>query len=236
MPKRNYTTSIKKHGAWMARKKRRLVRSSKRRPSTSSVKKICQKIIDKNTEFKRYVRDLAPTALNNITTGQILFQGPQLPQGSDALDRDGDEVMLRKLRFNILTKTTTKPNRVRFILVRYSQPPATLDLSTVLLNTTAQNVMLSPWIKNGDIRYQIVYNKIHRLGTMGVMDSEIKYQQFKIDVKFNKAGDKLHYNGPVTQNPDKNCYVLYAVCDLAFTPTTGLNEIQMYTEAVFTDM
>lgn len=236
MPKRSYTTSVRKHGAWMARKKRRIIRSSKRRPTTSSVKKICQKIIDKNTEFKRYLRLLPTTALSNVTNGQILFQGPPLPQGDGAMDREGLEVKLRKLRFKAVIKSIGAPNRVRLILVKYSQTVgAAGNLSDVLVNVSAQNVMISPWLKNGPVKYQIVYNRIHQLGTKGVMDGEYKYQNIEFDVKFRKEGETLHYDDGTTSNPDKNCFFLYAVCDLALaSPNT--NEINLYSEAVFTDM
>ncbi len=217
-------------------KKRRLVRSSKRRTTTSSVKRICQKIIDKNTEFKRYVRLLPTTALNNITNGQILFQGPPIAQGDDTDMRQGDEVKLRKLRFKMVIKSVGASNRVRLVLVKYPQTSGIAgNLGDCLLNVSAQNVMISPWLKNGDIKYQILYNKIHKLNTMAATGGTYKYQNIEFDVKFKREGETLHYNGPATANPDKNCFILYAVLDQALaTPNT--NEINCYSECVYTDI
>ncbi len=210
-------------------------RSYNKSKSDKKTRKICQEVIDSNTEFKRYVRDLPATALSNITNGQILFQGPPIPQGDDAISRDGNEVKLRKIKFKMLVKSVGASNRVRLILVKYPQPPATLDLSTVLINVTAQNVMISPWVKNGEFRYQILYNRIHNLGTKTVMDGTYKYQDITIECRFKKSGETLHYKDAVTANPDKNAFVLYAVSDQALaSPNT--NELSMYTECVYTDV
>ncbi len=235
MPKRNYTVS-EKIKSFDRRYKRRRVTKSKRRPTTSSVKKICQKIIDKNTEFKRYVRLLPATAVTNITNGQILFQGPPIAQGDDTDMRNGDEVQLRKLRFKMVIKSVGASNRLRLVLVKYPQTAGIAgNLGDVLENVTAQNVMISPWLKNGDIKYQILYNKIHNLGTKTVMDGTYKYQNIEFDVKFKKEGESLHFNGPATANPDKNCFILYAVADQAL-PSPNTNEISCYTTGVYTDL
>lgn len=218
-----------------ARAKRARHRASKK-TSTSQVKKICQKIIDKNTEFKRYVRLLPATALTNITNGQILFQGPQIAQGDDNDMRNGDEVKLRKLRFRMVIKSVGASNRVRLVLVKYPQNSGIAGtLADCLLNVTAQNVMISPWLKNGDIKYQILYNRIHNLGTKTVMDGTYKYQNIHFDVKFKREGETVHYNGPATANPDKNCFILYAVADQAL-PLPNQNVIQCYSTCVYTDM
>lgn len=216
---------------------RKVLRYSKAiKTSKSKIVQICQKVIDKNTEFKRYVRVSPVVALTNITDGQLLFQGPQLAQGDSALEREGNEVMLRKLRFNVMFKSIGASNRVRIVLVKYSQNVgAAGTLIDVLENVGAQNVMISPWRKNGPVKYQICYNRIHNLGTKTVMDGTYKYQSFKIDVKFPKAGCPLHYEDGTTQNPDKNNFILYAVADQALAaPNT--NEINLYTEAVYTDV
>jgi len=212
----------------------------KRRRTTKmtvpKVKRIAQRVVDKNTEFKRYIRVSPVTALTNITDGQLLFQGPQIPQGDTALEREGNEVMLRKLRFKIMFKSIGASNRVRLILVKYSQNVgAAGTLADVLENVSAQNVMISPWKKDGPVKYQIMYNKIHQLGTKTVMDGTYKYQNIDIHVKFPKAGTAIHYADGTTQSPDKNNFVLYAVADQSLaSPNT--NEINFYAEAVYTDL
>ena len=200
------------------------------------VKRIAQRVVDSNTEFKRYLRVSPVVALTNITDGQLLFQGPQIAQGDSALQRDGNEVKLRKLRFKLMFKSIGSSNRVRLILVRYLQNAgAAGSLADVLENTSAQNVMISPWKKNGPVKYQICYNKIHLLGTKTVMDGTYKYQNIDINVKFPKAGQTLHYEDGTLQSPDRNNYVLYAVADQSLaSPNT--NEINMYAEAIYTDV
>jgi hypothetical protein len=232
MPKRSYTQ------ARLARLK--VLRAKRHKPiprtSTSRVKKICQNIIDKNSEFKRFDDELSATSINNITNGQILWKGPMIVQGDTALQRDGNEVFLRKLKFNVMFKSVGNSNRVRLILVQYPQTIGSVGtLSDVLKDVTAQHVMISPWLKNGPVKYRILHNRIYQLGTKGVMDGSYKYQSFKIPVRFPKAGLKLHYDGPTTQVPDKNSLVLYCVADQALTGA-NMNICDMQTEAVFTDV
>jgi len=210
-------------------------RKMKHRKSTSSIKKIVQHVIDKQLEFKRILRLLASTAVSNITDGQVLWQGPRIPQGDGEMDRNGLEVQLRKLRFKINFKSIGNSNRVRLILVKYPQAVGIQgNLTDILVNTSAGNVMISPWLKNGPTKYQILYNRIHKLGTLGVMDGSYKYQEVKFDVKFPRQGTTLHYDDGTTTNPDRNAFFLYCVADQALvSPNT--NEVNMYSEAVFTD-
>lgn len=210
-------------------------RSRKRKLTTNNVKKICQKVIDKNQEFKRILRALPATAVTNITDGQVLWQGPRIPQGDGEMDRNGLEVNLRKLRFNLLFKSIGMSNRVRLILVKYPQAVGIQgNLSDCLVNVSAQNAMISPWLKNGPTKYQILYNKTHKLGTMTVMDGSYKYQEVKFDVKFAREGQTLHYDDGTTTNPDRNAFFLYCVADQALA-SPNQNEVLAYTQAVFTD-
>lgn len=200
----------------------------------AKVKKICQKIIDKNTEFYRYTDTLSATSIANITTGQILWKGPPVTSATTPA-REGDEISLRKLRFNVMFKSVGAPNRVRLVLVQYPQNTGAVNtLADVLEDTTAQHVMISPWKKNGEVKYRILHNKIYQLGTKGVMDGEYKYQSFKFDVKFPKAGLKIHYENSTAAQPDKNGMVLYCVADLALTGA-NMNICWAKTEQVYTD-
>lgn len=218
-------------GNKMHRKKHR----NKGKTSVTQVKRICQNVLDKNTEFKRILRDLPATAITNITNGQILWQGPRIPQGTGENDRNGLEVNLRTLRFNLLFKSIGASNRVRIILVKYPQSVGIQgNLSDCLVNVSAQNVMVSPWLKSGASKYQILHNKIYALGTKTVMDGTYKYQSFKFDIKFKKSGQKVHYVDSTTTNPDKNSFFLYCVADQALA-SPNQNEVVMYSTAVFTD-
>jgi len=228
MPKRKYVRSATEY----YRSKRRRAVSKKR--STSTVKKICQKIIDKNTEFLRLTDTLSATSIANITTGQILWKGPQLTAATTPA-REGNEINLRKLRYNVMFKSIGAPNRVRLVLVQYPQNTGAVNtLADVLEDVTAQHVMISPWKKNGEVKYRILHNKVYQLGTKGVMDGEYKYQSFKFDIKFPKAGMKVHYENSTSPSPDKNGIVLYCVADLALTGA-NMNVCWAKTEQVFTD-
>lgn len=216
-------------------KSKRRIASKSKKLTTSKVKAIAQKIIDKNTEFKRIVRALPATAVTNITDGLVLWQGPRIPAGTGEMDRNGLEVQLRTLRFKLVFKSIGESNRVRLVLVRYPQSVGIQgNLNDVLVNTSAQNVMISPWLKNGPTKYQIMYNKIHKLGTLGVMDGSYKYQGIQFDVRFPKQGQTLHYDDSTTTNPDKNSFFLYCVADQALA-SPNQNEVLMYSEATFTD-
>lgn len=216
-------------------KGRRKHRSSKAKTSVSQVKRICQNVLDKNTEFKRILRALPATAVTNITDGQLIWQGPRIPQGDGENDRNGLEVNLRTLRFNLLFKSIGASNRVRIILVKYPQTIGVAgNLNDCLVNVSAQNVMISPWLKSGPVKYQILHNKIYNLGTKTVMDGTYKYQSFKFDIKFKKSGQKVHYDDATTTNPDKNSFYMYCVADQALA-SPNQNEVLCYSTSVFTD-
>lgn len=202
--------------------------------TVNKVKKIAQSVVDKNTEFLRLTDTLSSTSIANITDGQILWKGPQLSASTDPL-REGDEINLRLLKINIMFKSIGAPNRVRLILVRYLQPTGAVNtLADVLEDVTAQHVMVSPWKKNGEVKYKIEHHGIYRLGTMGVMDGEYKYQSFRINVRFPKQGMKIHYENSTSPSPDKNGFVLYCVADQALTGA-NMNVCWAKTEQVFTD-
>ncbi len=203
--------------------------------STSTVKAICQKIIDKNTDFKRYVRALPSQGITNITNGVALFQGPAIAQGTSGLERVGNEVMLRKLRFKLQFKSVGASNRVRLVCVQYPQTAGALNTLEDVLTNVSTAPMYSPWKKDGTVKYRILYNRIHNLGVKGVMDGTYKYQGVNIDIKFPRAGLPLHYDDGTTANPDKNNIMFYYVADQSIA-SPNQNEVEMYTEAVFTDL
>lgn len=218
-----------------AKRAMRKRQAKKNTKTADGVARIAQRQIDKNLEFKRKLRDLPATAITNITNGQILWQGPRIPAGTGEMDRIGLRVNLRKLRFKYIFKSIGGSNRVRLILIKYPQPAGSAqNLEDCLVNVTAQNVMCSPWLKNGAVKYQVVYNRIHKLGVLGVMDGSYKYQEVKFDISFKKEGESLHYVDATTSNPDKNSYVLYCVADQALA-SPNQNEVLGYSECVFTD-
>ena len=232
MPKFKIVRGRKSFAAHRSIRRHNLRASAK--PTTRQVQKIAQKIFDKNTEFLRLTDTLSATSIANITTGQILWKGPQL-SGSTTPARKDDEILLRKLRFNVMFKSIGAPNRVRLVLVQYPQNTGAANtLADVLQDVTAQHVMISPWKKNGEVKYRILHNRVYQLGTKGVMDGEYKYQSFKFDIRFPKAGLKIHYENSTSPSPDKNGLVLYCVADLALTGA-NMNVCWAKTEQVFTD-
>ncbi len=200
----------------------------------NKVKAIAQKVVDKNTEFLRLTDTLSATSVSNITVGQPIWKGPSLT-GTSTPARKGDEIQLRKLKFNIMFKSIGESNRVRLVLIQYPQVlGAQSDLSDVLEDVTAQHVMISPYKKNGDVKYRILHNRIYQLGTKGVMDGSYKWQSFKFDIKFPKQGLSCHYDQLTSLYPDKNSMLLICVADQALTGA-NMNQVFCKTESVFTD-
>ena len=214
-------------------RKARIPRASAK-PTTRQVKKIAQKIFDKNVEFLRLTDTLSATSISNITTGQPLWKGPLLAATTTPPRKD-DMILLRKLKFNVMFKSIGESNRVRLVLIQYPQVlGATADLSDVLEDVTAQHVMISPYKKNGDVKYRILHNRIYQLGTKGVMDGSYKWQSFKFDIKFPKAGLPIHYDSAASTAPDKNSLLLMCVADQALTGA-NMNQAFAKVESVFTD-
>ncbi len=210
------------------------IRFKKTALTENKVKAIAQRVVDKNTEFLRLTDTLSATSVSNITTGQPIWKGPLLA-GTTTPARKGDEIQLRKLKFNVMFKSIGESNRVRLVLIQYPQVlGAQADLSDVLEDVTAQHVMISPYKKNGDVKYRILHNRIYQLGTKGVMDGSYKWQSFKFDIKFPKQGLSIHYDTISATAPDKNSLLLMCVADQALTGA-NMNQVFAKVESVFTD-
>lgn len=210
--------------------------------TVARVKEIAQKVYDKNVEYLRLVDTLSQTSVSNITVGQPLWKGPLLstiqpsptPTPLNVL-RKGEEIQLRKLKFNLMFKSIGASDRVRIVLIKYPQlAGATNNLTDVLQDVTAQHVMISPWKKNGNVKYQILHNQIYNIGTKGVMDGTYKYQSFKFSIRFGKSGLNVHYADATVNSPDRNSLLLMMVADQAPASPNGI-ECWAKIESVFTD-
>lgn len=212
MPKRK--SSMTSHYQYMARLKRRRVRSSARKKITvSKVKKIAQKVLNKNLEFNRIYNSIGSTAINNPTAGHVLFDGPVVPTGDEVFSRGGNEINLKHLKFLCRLKYQSEMTKIRFILVRYSSGAGVTPALSTVLQFTGVNIQVSPWLKDSPYKYKVLYNKTHTLGTSALMSNYLKTKQFEIIHKCGAAGTKITYENSGTQVPDKMRYVLYALPD-----------------------
>jgi len=202
----------------------------------SKVKKIAQNVLDKNSEFKRRLDYLAETTLTSITTGHVLFDGPQVAVGDGAENRDGLIVNLRQLRFKLGFRYKGDPVKIRLIGVRYPQGSESPSLSDLLTHPTAEQCMISPWLKRGPVKYSIWCNKIVSLGGDATMSGTFKEKYINMNVPVPKAGQKLTYEDGSTQTPDKNRYTLFAVCNILPALAENRPQVNMFTSTVYTDL
>lgn len=228
-------SSVALHYQYMARLKRRRVRSSARKMTTSKVKKIAQKVINKNAEFKRRLDYIPVTAITSITTGHLLFDGPQILNGDGSEERDGLQVTLKKMKFDLQFKYESIPTQIRLIGVRYPQGSATPSLAD-LLSHYSTNAIISPWVKAGTVKYSVWCNQIVKLGGDATMSGTYKNKQVSVQVKLPAAGQKLTYESGTTQPPDKNRYCLFAVANILPALAADRPQVAGYVSTVFTDM
>ena len=200
------------------------------------VKKIAQNVIDKQSEFKRRLDYLAETTLTSITSGTVLFDGPQIAVGDGAENRDGLIINLRQLRFKLGFRFRGDPIKVRLIGVRYPQGSESPSLSDLLTHPTAEQCMISPWLKRGPVKYSIWCNKIVSLGGEAAMASTFKEKYVNLAVKLPRSGQKITYESGTTQTPDGNRYTLFAVINILPGVADNRPQVNMFTSTVFTDM
>lgn len=217
-------------------KKRRTMRRPVygRKLTMSKVKKIAQNVVDKNSEFQRRLDYLAPTAITNITAGHILFDGPQLVTGTGSEERKGLKSRLRQLKFKIGLKYEGYPVNIRLIGIRYPQGSSSPSFSQ-LLSHASTNAIISPWVKDGPVKYQVWLNKIVRLGGDASMASTYKEKYLDIKVKLPKDGYELSFETGSTQTPDKNRFVLFAVPNIMPSTVSDRPVAEVFTSSVFTD-
>lgn len=230
MPKRKLSADTK---ANLKRYLRRRTGGSKM--TTAKVKHIAQNVINKQTEFKRRLDYITNQTITSISTGMVLFDGPQLAAGDGAENRDGLEVSLKSLKFKLMFKYESIPVQVRLILVRYPQGSESPSLSDLLTHPTSSQVMISPWLKSGPVKYSVLYNKIIKLGGDSTMSGTYKEKIVDFSVKLARAGQKICYESGTTQTPDKNRYTLFAVQNIL--PAVNADRVQVngFVSTGFTD-
>jgi hypothetical protein len=173
--------------------------------------------LEKNVEYKRVVSadfvSLVGVPATQIGTG-VGF--PIIARGDKQGQREGSRVTLKKVRISCkLTATTvTGPaNKCRVILYKLSQRITTQnDMENILWGLTpiaqTTNCLLHPYRKNGDVKYQILYDKIHSMGQqLNTVDTPSKY--FEIHHKCDTVL-KWDQDDPNTDTvpPQMNAYVL----------------------------
>ena len=185
--------------------------------------------LEKQIEYKR-TSDWRSLPITSTTTGVRVNDFALTVQAVTEEGRIGNEVTLKQVKFNyeINCIAAGQPNRVRLILVQYMQSVgAALTLADVLEDSSVP--FLSPWKKNADVRYRILFDKTHKCGQQ--LTTQSLYSLFgKAVIKMNI---NQHYAADADTLPDKNMVCLYAVKELAYgaNPPT----IQGYFSAVFTD-
>lgn len=214
MPKRSFKAAFKD-----AQKYARLKRA--KTVTVKSVKKIAQKVVNKNIDFQRSLQVTAGVPLEEGSSGGcVLWDKMQVPNGTGSEERAGNEIKLKSFKFRFEFKYYSKGCKVRLMCLKFNDyngtsPPA---LSDFLSHPTYG--LVSPWKKGGNVSYQVCYNKIISLGSSATTGSYMKTHQLRLTHKdFNKssqltsAGKKVEYASGTTAPPIKNRYVWYAMVD-----------------------
>lgn len=213
---------------------------SKKKLTVSKVKKIAQKVIDKQVEFKRITPQIALNVLDTLL-GKTVFDGPAIPEGDGIDARTGNQVMMRKMNFKCVLQHGVRQVHVKMVLIRYSTglgisgPSPAIPAIGDFLQDPA-NPFTSPWLKDSAYKYKVCYNKVHTLGTVGVMPADRFLKYFNISVKLPKAGEKITYENNTTQTPDKNRYCLFAIPDYVSTDVPARAAFKAYATIGYTDM
>ena len=135
----------------------------------------------------------------------------------------------------LLFKYESVPVQVRLILVRYPQGSSSPSLSQLLTHPTNSQVMVSPWLKAGPVKYSVLYNKIIKLGGDSAMAGTYKEKVCDINVKLSGAGQKIIYESGTQQTPDKNRYTLFAVQNILPALASDRVQVSGFVSTGFTD-
>ncbi len=185
---------------------------SKRKSLNNRVKQL-----EKNVEYKRVVTaDFLSLVGVSATQNGTGVGFPIIARGDKHGQREGSSVTLKKVRISCKLTTTsiTGPaNKCRVILYKLSQRISTInDMENILWGLTpiaqTTNCLLHPYRKNGDVKYQILYDKIHSCGQqLNTVDAPAKY--FEIHHKCDTVL-KWDQDDPNTDTvpPQMNAFVL----------------------------
>lgn len=215
--------------------KRKSKVKSRKSVTRKEAAKIAQNVIDKQSEFQRRLDYIPVTAITSITSGHLLFDGPQIVSGHGGEERTGLQVRLRHLKFNLQFSYQGIPTKIRLIGVRYPQGSSSPSFSDLLTHFTT-NALISPWVKDGDVKYSVWCNQIVSLGGDAEMATTYKNKQLKLTVKMPSDGVRLTYETGTTQPPDKNRYCLFAVANVLPALASDRPQIEGYVSTGFTDL
>lgn len=185
------------------------------------------KSLERNVEYKRIVTadfiSLVGAPATQIGTG-VGF--PIVARGDKQGQREGSRVTVKKIRISCklnITGGAGPPNKCRVILYKLKTRTTGInDMQNVLWGLTpiaqTSNCLLHPYRKNGDVRYQILHDKIYTVGQeLSTIDTAVKY--FEIHHKCDTPV-KWDQDDPNTDTvpPILNSYVL---CFQAMSAVAG---------------
>lgn len=190
--------------------------------------------LEKGVEYKRKTLVNQNGSLT-AQVGQLLYTGPIMARGDQQAQREGNEVALKQLKFHFQLQTAAgNPDKCRIILVKFPQNSGTVLLKNVLENVdTKTNIMLSPYKKDGRVKYQVLYDAIHSCGQQN-SNGTIALKYFNIMIKMNQICQwDQDDTAQDTAAPVKNAYAIFAQSANAYV--TGPMKYVFSSAAVYTD-
>lgn len=215
---------------------RREGKSKGRRRRTTTIKTVEKRVreLEKGVEYKRKcLKDQNGTLTAQV--GQLLYQGPIMPRGDAQAQREGNEVALKQLKFHFQLQTAAgNPDRCRILLVKFPQNSGTVLLKNVLEDVdTKTNIMLSPYKKDGRVKYQVIYDKIHSCGEQNT-NGTIALAYFNIKIKMSQICQwDEDDTAQDTAAPVKNMYAIFAQSANAYA--SNAMKYVFSSAAVYTD-
>ena len=186
------------------------------------------------------------------SSGSQIFYGPVTYDERDdsateaqlqQAPRKGEQITLRKLRVKaaVENKNSMHPNLVKYLLVKFQGVQTAPQLSDVFED--ASKPFISPWKKDGDIKYQVIMNQNIAVGSLRsgqVSSASVPYDQgtnadLRIIEKEFKLETKVEYGSLSANAPLNNLFVMWAIPYHGYS-SSNAPTIRTYLTYVYTDM
>ena len=161
----------------------------------------------------------------------------KLVEGDDDENREGKKI--RALNFDMrgaLHSSSYDDVYIRIIIVSWSDAPGTtgdiLKYDTATLGVDGMAVINSPYERNPNVPYKLIYDKVHKLhkDTTG---TQVVSKKFRIFEKLGKDGLEMNYFGSSAADPNCNGLRLYMAYGKGGTSTTPVPQFELKTRERF---
>lgn len=186
-----------------------------------------RKYVDKTSQIS-----LANNYINMLGTETLT----SIDQGQDGNTRNGAKIMIHSHHIKVIASVGDSTNLYRFLVIRFlSQPASLVQISDALENVSASTPLqlLSPYKRNTDCRYQILYDSGCRtLAGNGITASTAGVASQRVHNILIKPKNGLYaaYSGNTGSSVVQGFTYLIGCTDSAIAPQPRFN---VYTRTIF---